>query len=85
MNSTWRRLAVVAAGSGIALGGTLLCIGLRHNAQSEFYLENGGLDYLYCVKIFTSWTLVGAAVGAAAFAVYEVLRRLVAKRGRSSA
>lgn len=85
MKGGWLRLLLIALAFGIAAGGILLILGLAHNSQKEFRLSNGDIDYGYCFKLLASWALIGAAVGAAAFGLCELVRHLITNKGRGNA
>ena len=77
VKDVWRRTLMVAVASGIALGGLMLRLGATHDSQSEFSMSDGTLDYVFFLKLFALWFLIGALVGAAVFALYKLLRRVI--------
>ena len=56
---------------GLFTGSTFLYLGVIHGTQSEFYLISGEIDYIYCLKTFLVWFLLGTIV---AFIVYCAYR-----------
>lgn len=78
------RIVATAAGTGLILGGAMLAVGLRHNAQGEFRdTATGRLDLGYCLLVFGSWFLLGALGGAALAAAWSGIARIARRAGGS--
>lgn len=84
LNPGWRsnravrlvdKLALVSSGFGLIGGAGALWLGMRHNAQGEFFLsDTGRIDIKYCAMVFGAWF---AVVGVATLLVGLVLTRAV--------
>ncbi|WP_053982291.1 hypothetical protein [Marinagarivorans algicola] len=64
----------------LLVGSVLLYIGLKHNAQEEFYsIESGQIDFAYIATVFFSWAVpvyvACMIIGAIGFLLYRLVVR----------
>lgn len=71
----------------LIVGGMLLYIGLKHNAQEEFYsVESGQIDFAYVATVFFFWAapvfILCMVIGALALLFYRLVARLSSNEGK---
>lgn len=70
----------------IGVGALMLYIGFQHNAQGEFWNEDG-IDISYSAFIFTTWFVPSfiffATMTVGPVAIYRLIRRYFAARKRT--
>ena len=70
---------IVSVGCGFVLASVMIALGFLHNAQSEFYLPDGGIDYKFSLGLFAVWFFVGATVGLTMYFLFSLLVKLLAR------
>ena len=71
---------IVSVGCGFVLASVMIALGFLHNAQSEFYLPDGGIDYKFSLGLFAVWFFVGAFVGLLSHIFFQFVLNLLVRK-----
>lgn len=77
-----RRFVISTLVVGACVGAAFLGIGLSHDSQSEFRLNDGRMDLGFAIKVFVVWFVIGALAWASMLAIGAVLKRRLGARRR---
>lgn len=68
---------IVSVGCSFVLASVMIALGFLHNAQSEFYLPDGSIDYKFSLGLFAVWFFVGVTVGLTMYFLFSLLVKLL--------